>query len=283
MKLGKIELFTDDVMEVINQQEYIGIRMSSGIDSAILCHIVLKYFPHIKLMPITFYNKVRPGAIVSMGNVLKVLNELNPNNNLMTQEIGIFETSGFSKPDIPFDNIKRNPKDIFQKQFITDLFDRHNGKLNVILSGETLNPPIEDQIAMGQETEFPEDRNRTRADLLAVYDHNGTTKYEYRPFRNNNKREIADICRELNLMGSLFPVTETCETEPANYKKRLPELYGMTYTAPGIEPCQCCWACREKFWAYGVYDFNTPSRVQTIKPYSKEYRDEMKKLRKKKK
>ena len=30
------------------------------------------------------------------------------------------------------------------------------------------------------------------------------------------------------------------------------------YTNPGAEPCKVCWPCREKYWAYGLYDFNTP-------------------------
>jgi len=267
MQIGQLELFTDDVMDIINQQEYIGIRLSGGIDSAILCYVVLKYFPHIKLVPITFYNKLRPIAESSVANVLRVLNDLNPNNNLMPQEVGIFDTTGFVRTIKDHDGIKYHPKDIFQRQFVKDMFDRHEGKLNLVLSGETHNPPIQDQAALGMEDQFMKDRNATRDDLLRVYSYKDITKYEYSPFRNYDKKQIAGVCRELGLMDTLFPVSETCETEPHKYVGYvLKEKFGMIYDRPGIEPCQGCWPCREKFWAYGVFDFNTPVRVVDLMP-----------------
>ena len=258
-------MFTDDVMEIINKQEYVGIRISGGIDSAILCHIVLKYFPHINLLPITFYNKLRPIAQSSVDNVLRVLNELNPGNRLMQQEVGIFDTTGFvrTQPDVGMN--KYHPKDIFQRQFIRDLFDKHEGKLNFILSGATMNPPLQDQILLGMEKQFNEDRNGLcETGPLNRYLRNGVQRYEYSPFRNYNKRDIAGLCRELNLMDTLFPVSETCETEPHKYGSRYTDFFGMTYARPGIEPCQCCWPCREKYWAYGVFDFNTPLRAKDL-------------------
>jgi tRNA(Ile)-lysidine synthase TilS/MesJ len=267
MKINNIELFTDDVMEIINKQEYIGIRISGGIDSAILCHIVLKYFPHVKLLPITFYNKLRPIAESSVDNVLRVLNELNPGNNLMPQVVGRFDTTGFVKIE-DYVGPKRHPKDILQRQFVKDLFAEHKGKLNFILSGATMNPPLDVQQALGMEHEFNVDRNGPLANLLNTYqykDGDGTLKYEYSPFRNSNKKEIAGICAELGLMDTLFPVSETCETEPFKYTGWvLKEHFGMTYDRPGIEPCQGCWPCREKYWAYGVFDFNTPKRVKDL-------------------
>ena len=266
MKIKNVELFTNDIMDIINSQEYIGIRLSGGIDSAILCYIVLKYMPHVKLLPITFYNKLRPIAESSVNNVLKVLNELNPGNLLMPQEIGRFDTTGFQKIE-DYVGPKRHPKDILQRQFVKDLFETHNGKLNFILSGETMNPPLDIQVSLGVEKEFNKDRNEKRENLLNKYQYGATGpfRYEYSPFRNHTKKDIADVCKELNLMDTLFPVSETCETEIHKYDGYvLKEHFGMTYTRPGVEPCQGCWPCREKYWAYGVFDFNTPKRVKDL-------------------
>jgi len=262
MKIKDIELFPDEVMTLIDSQEFIGIRLSGGSDSALLCHIVLKYFPHIELLPIIMFNRLRPAAEQSVKNVLNALNALNPNNKLMTPEIGYFDTTGWPSY---IDGVKqKNPKMIFQPEFIRSVFAKYDTKLNFILSGETLNPPIEDQIVLGVEQRFVKNRNLKRINLCHEYDVNGVTKWEYSPFRNSNKREVAEIYKELNLMESLFPLTETCETEPHVY-----EIFGVdnniTYTAPGIEPCQCCWPCREKYWAYGVFDFNTKNRTTRLK------------------
>ena len=56
------EVFTNDVTQAINQQEYIGMRLSGGIDSALLCFLIMTKFPDKKVMPITMYNKIRPAA-----------------------------------------------------------------------------------------------------------------------------------------------------------------------------------------------------------------------------
>ena len=135
------------------------------------------------------------------------------------------------------------------------------------MSGETLNPPVEEQpnIITDSFSGFPNDRNVKRNLVskrekkmidgkLFYYD---THKYEIRPFRNMNKKEVAGLVKELGLDKTLFPVTETCETEIFVYPNMTRD-FNMSYTNPGAEPCKRCWPCREKYWAYGLYDFNTP-------------------------
>jgi tRNA(Ile)-lysidine synthase TilS/MesJ len=100
MKIFDIEIFNQNVIDIIDQQEFIGIRLSGGIDSATLCHIVLKYFPHVKILPITFYNVLRPNAIVSVENVLRRLKELNPNHNIIGHETRTFDTTGYVRENI---------------------------------------------------------------------------------------------------------------------------------------------------------------------------------------
>ena len=95
---------------------------------------------------------------------------------------------------------------------------------------------------------------------LFYYD---TSKYEIRPFRNMNKKEVAGLVKELGLDKTLFPVTETCETEIFVYPNMTRD-FNMSYTNPGAEPCKRCWPCREKYWAYGLYDFNN---IETVDEY----------------
>lgn len=262
MKIKNFEIFPDNITNIINKQELIGIRLSGGIDSATLCYIVLKYFPHMKLLPITLYNVLRPAARQSVDNVLQFLKSEFPDNKIIGHEIGTFDTTGYVKSEIN-DGIKRHPKDVFQRDFIPSLFKKYQGKLNFILSGETLNPPISEQekLFLGTQNEFLKERNDKKKFLLSIYGRN-LDKFEYSPFRNFNKKEVAEICQELNLVDKLLPITETCETAPSHYDGYYAKKFDITYTQPGVEPCQHCWPCMEKYWAYGVFDFNTPHRTK---------------------
>lgn len=261
MKIKNIEIFPEPILDIVNKQEFLGIRLSGGIDSAILCYTVLKFFPEVKLIPITFYNHLRPNAKKSVDNVLHAINNLVPNNNLLPQEISYFDTTGYIRD--PESKIKKNPKDILQKNFIKFLFDKYSPKLNFILSGETLNPPEEIRKLTGIEDQFPRYRNELGQTLMQ-YNYNKTIKYEYAPFRNNTKKEVAEICEELGLLEKLFPYTESCESTADQYENYYSKVFNIAYTEPGIEPCQCCWPCREKYWAYGMFDFNTNLRANKI-------------------
>jgi tRNA(Ile)-lysidine synthase TilS/MesJ len=257
MKIRDIELFGDEVMKVINEQEYIGIRMSGGIDSAILCAVVLRFFPHIKLLPISLFNEIRPGARQSVANLLEKLKELYPDNKLMPVVSGTFDSTGFTGQAV-VNGVKISPKDVFQRHFIRDMFKEHNGKLNLLLSGETLNPPLEDQQMLGMVGQFLQYRDEKVVYPLDEYKMSpNETKYEYRPFRNYNKKQVRDVGEELGVLSSIFSITETCESTQSNYD-RYSENYGMIYENPGHDPCQYCWPCVEKYWAYGLFDFDTP-------------------------
>ena len=263
MKIKNIEMFTDDVMEIINKQEFIGLRLSGGIDSATLCYITMKYFPHLKIVPITLFNKMRPRAAISVEKVISQLKILNPNSELLPREIGYFDTSGYKRN--PNSKVKTHPKDVLHKEFDRYLYDKYEGKLNFIMSGETLNPPISEQqkLMVGTENTFPKDRNQTGETLLKG-SYKGILRYEYKPFRNYNKKQVAEVVQELGLMSTLFPYTETCETEPHKYRDYYARTFEIEYVDPDNEPCQGCWPCREKYWAYGVFDFNIPLKSRRI-------------------
>ena len=259
------EVFTKDIDKIISEQELIGIRLSGGIDSAIMCYLTMKKYPHIKLLPITMYNKLRPAAIKSVGRVLNALKILNPNAKLLdNSETAFFDTFGFVKTkkmieDFEKYGTKYNPKDVFQRKWFYSLWPKYPN-MNMYFSGETLNPPIEEQpkIITGEERKFPKDRNFKREKLYSKTKdkHYGSFKYEFRPFRNKNKKEIAQWVKDLGLFNTLFKVSETCETEVEMYGEYAkPDFFNLTYKDPGVEACMRCWPCREKYWAYGYYDF----------------------------
>ena len=273
-KLNKIidDIFppNEDLDKIISAQDIIGMRLSGGIDSAFLMFLIMNKWPNKKILPITMFNRLRPAAMDSVSNVMSALKILKPENeNILEPEYGFFDTTGFVRTQEMVDEFKKtgkkyNPKDIFQRSWFYKLWDKYdklNVNLTIYITGETLNPPIEEQSKIDipeLQSFFPPDRNHTKDVLWSVKElYKGHNRYEVRPFRNKNKKEIAQYVRELGLDKTLFPVTETCETEIHMY-----EVYGKIcrkkYKTPGEEPCKVCWPCREKYWAYGVYDFNTP-------------------------
>ena len=181
-------------------------------------------------------------------NVESKLRELNPDSTLLESEVAFFDTSNFVKTQEMIDHFEKtgekyNPKDIFQREYYESLYKRYP-KLNVYMSGETLNPPIEEQpnIITDSFSGFPNDRNHKKLKLISKRAvGNKVYKYEIRPFRNMNKRDVAGLVKELGLDKTLFPVTETCETEIEMYAEYgKPDFFNLPYTKPGAEPCKRC-------------------------------------------
>ena len=271
------QVITPEMDEIIQKQELIGMRISGGIDSAFMTYLMMSRYPNKKLLPVTMFNKLRPAAMDAVLNVESKLRELLPDSTLLEAEVGFFDTSNWKKTKEMIEEFEKtgkkyNPKDVFQQNYYEGLYKKYP-ELNVYMSGETLNPPIEEQpnIITDSFSGFPNDRNVKRNLVskrekkmidgkLFYYD---THKYEIRPFRNMNKKEVAGLVKELGLDKTLFPVTETCETEIFVYKNMTRD-FNLSYTKPGAEPCKRCWPCREKYWAYGYYDFNN---IETVPEY----------------
>ena len=63
----------------------------------------------------------------------------------------------------------------------------------------------------------------------------------YCPYEYVDKRFVADMYHKYNLMFELFPITSSC----VEYAEK---------TDYFTKPCKECWWCREKKWAFGMYD-----------------------------
>ena len=57
----------------------------------------------------------------------------------------------------------------------------------------------------------------------------------YTPFINMDKKDLALIYKEHNLLSTLFPITRSCITETMNFDAH----------------CGECWWCKERIWAFG--------------------------------
>jgi 7-cyano-7-deazaguanine synthase in queuosine biosynthesis len=63
--------------------------------------------------------------------------------------------------------------------------------------------------------------------------------YEFgdiRPFMMMDKKEIANIYKQYDLLDNLFPLTNSCGGH-----------------SPANTHCEKCWNCRERLWAFGKF------------------------------
>jgi 7-cyano-7-deazaguanine synthase in queuosine biosynthesis len=105
--------------------------------------------------------------------------------------------------------------------------------------GETKNPPED------EETKFVyhgEGRDLSRdgivaSDAVVVWKHHRTNMLKMRPFRNIDKKGIAELYEKFGLLDTLFPITRSCELTTTDFS----------------EHCGTCWFCEERKWGFGRY------------------------------
>lgn len=105
-----------------------------------------------------------------------------------------------------------------------------------IYTGITANPPksVTDTFTTPPTETYARDPTVVRPIIAKNY---------YRPWTNIDKKKIAEIYREYNLIESLFPLTRSCEYVPSTINK-IPDL--------GTDHCGQCWGCQERKWGFGM-------------------------------
>tara|TARA_B110000971_G_scaffold158564_1_gene161951 strand:+ start:5113 stop:5766 length:654 start_codon:yes stop_codon:yes gene_type:complete len=103
---------------------------------------------------------------------------------------------------------------------------------DIFLTGSSANPPITALVDDNEKRIL--ERDFTRHTLFKKEDVSGDRLY-YRPFSNVNKRFVAELYKQYNLIDTLFPLTLSCiETNNTTH-------------------CQDCWWCKERYWAFDSY------------------------------
>jgi hypothetical protein len=113
--------------------------------------------------------------------------------------------------------------------YLTESVDQ--GIVDIIYTATTSIPPISVLENFNEQlpTDLKQRRDPDRTKL--TFSHSGKLHH---PFINIDKKEIANMYKELNLLDSLFPITGSCESlqHPTGH-------------------CGRCWWCQERSWAFG--------------------------------
>ena len=203
----------------------VGIMVSGGADSAILLYYLMKYSTStIHVYTEGSNHKFRRNTIIAPRVVEKCI-QLTNNINVI-HHINYKETS-------TGESLYVNP---------TSAVD--NGLVQVVYEGVTMNPPKDIAENLAPELEFDTVLQERRSPSRHHKSFHSDNKF-YMPWSNTDKQGIAKMYKEENLIDSLFPVTRSCEWDPA-----VPSKWYYNIKDPELGHCGACWWCKEREWAF---------------------------------
>jgi 7-cyano-7-deazaguanine synthase in queuosine biosynthesis len=200
----------------------IGLNLSGGADSSLLLYILLSNKNKNDKIEIFTLATALKGRVTakSTANVIEKCIQLTGNDNINHHVSYIKE-----------DHLGKSNRQLFEMpiEFLA------NKKINAMYAALTSNPPLE--IAESFNSEFSENKHHIERDPLEdkpkeIINKNLTL---YLPFRNIDKKVIAEMYHRLGLIDSLFPLTRSCE---------IPNR--LDY----VNHCGNCWWCKERIWAF---------------------------------
>lgn len=209
----------------LEKNNTLGIWLSGGADSSILCYLLAKHIKDnqldYKIQPVTVLKRIGDTAHLDVLNFIK--NELNCADIFL--DVIVQNTDTKQEYDDSFFNVRLN--------HVVE------GRYKYIYSGINQSPDTE---AYTNGWEMVEEIQNVRGSLITklkilcgVIELEGID-YEFgdiRPFINLDKKGIAELYKNHNLLDRLFPLTNSCGGH-----------------SPANTHCEKCWNCRERFWAF---------------------------------
>jgi len=213
--------FTD-----LNTVKKIGIKISGGVDSAGVSYMIFKTIHEqnldIEVVVITTDYETKSYQVEFSTKVIKWLQKEFPSVKVVEH------ITNLRSGDMDYSDTQDI---ILDQAYDVSKIERH-------YNGLTQNPPKEEHDKFeegGTDWEDWETRHGKFEQWNGDHIHPG-----YRPFINTNKKGVAEIYDQFNLMepGSLFEQTRSCEA----------------YTDDFSSHCGKCWFCKEREWGFGRTD-----------------------------
>ena len=221
-KFGTVNFW--DPYPRLNDFTKIGINLSGGVDSSLLLFFTCRKLKQLK----------SNAEIVLVTVVHNIWN---------AQEIVELFKEWFTEINWGGHRI-----DYYNKNYEKDKVNKHRnhenklraqGIIEVLFHGRTANPDKEEAKKHNLLYKREERRDKHGNQRQPYHEQHG--KPFYCPFEYVDKRFIAEMYHKFNLMKDLFPITASC----VEYAEK---------TDYFSKPCKECWWCREKKWAFGMYD-----------------------------
>ena len=246
------------------------VKVSGGLDSASLLFLLCKYFPKIKKHIFTGDDVNHPFDAICAENVVEYIMKKVPNHNIESHDILPFDDTDpkvleevallvKERPEYynEFPYRKRSEdgrihphkltdeelfygkiaKPLINERNVKSVVKKYNCERNI--SGMTMNPPNEEMVRLGFDHLAEKQRNEDRAGTgrASVFKNSGTV---YQPLLVVNKLFVKYILEKHNILDEIFPLTASCTG-------------GANITKLWTKPCEECFWCYEKKWAFGSY------------------------------
>jgi hypothetical protein len=225
------------------------LSFSAGTDSSLLLYLICDYLiktkrTHIRVVARHCVDVAwAPKTRTNFNNILDQFDIHFPEIKILRHAFNRFEN--YKNPGSKGKSLGNN---------LFTIADKHNGKI-ITFSAGTCNPPKEVQDEYGVFDKRDPGRdidNAKNEDSFYFMDKNGNKYLDFinnnvlfsKPFLLVNKKFVADHYQRIDfLKNNIFHLTTSCV-------ERSPHI-----TNSWAEPCKKCWWCKEKYWAFGKYDY----------------------------
>lgn len=205
------------ISDLPQSAKQIGIKISGGADSAIVCYALAKYIHDSatdhKIVPITVNHSGKSYQLEFAKRIVE------------------FCKSRFGDIFLEHQDAWCETGDEYvttQDSLVNSLY--RNNEIQCHFVGITQNPPTEVMDIIGHNG--PAD-NRS-ADINRPI----TRGTAYFPLINTNKQGVCDWYKHYEVLDDLFPLTRSCENFTKDFKKH----------------CRQCWFCKERYWGFNRYE-----------------------------
>ena len=232
---NKMQIKTQNVDIDFQLKEHmsdIGIRISGGLDSALVLYMLCTYINEtqkdLKIFPMTTNDFYRPYQVEFADRVIKWMKRQFP-------DVFFYDHDTY--------NLKEG-EDYIEGQYHHKIragqqfYEKYGKRVDIVLHGVNLAPPSEIVETFvnqdGKPFTGPKDNRNISQDPWDM------EKKLYKPLVNLDKKGIAEIYDYYNLTDTLFYVTRSCECGDTTLTNNL------------TTHCETeCWWCFERKWGFG--------------------------------
>lgn len=215
------------------------IKLSGGIDSATVFYMLCKsveQYPDIEIIPQTTNDWKKPYQVNFAKKIIEWMKNEFPTIKILDHETSQLENGT---------NYVKG-QDAHRKSVIKKYYDKSE-PIDLLISGVNKKPPADVTDTFVNEKGVkqdgpPDDRSTFRQQRKIKYlanVHSRETREEFHPLINIDKKGVAELCEQLGLIDTLYPITRSCE-------HRKPEKTNNFTTH-----CGECWWCHERKWGFG--------------------------------
>ena len=213
----------------LNEFKKLGISLSGGADSALvtfmLCRELIERKSDAQVIFVTGVHNARPTNEWNAREIAELFREMFPKVNFGEHYFDYYD--------------KKHEKDKVNHHIAHESKLKAEGKIDVLFHGRSANPDLKEAEAHNLLHKRENDRDKGDIDRDPYTEH--THIPFYCPYENVDKRFVAVMYHRFDLMDELFALTASC----VEYAEK---------TDYFTKPCKECWWCREKYWAFGMYD-----------------------------